>query len=162
MRWDLETRKVIRVEGMAAAVRFIRTYPGGKILAAGQGSAPAHLPVLWTIDFAAGTITTIPTAFPGPLSGINVYFDGRVIAALGAPEGRRGPAPGSLVVISPREDGCAFTALSGHGRSTKDCLTMGPKIVTCGEEAPGRSSVRIWGSEFYVRTELGKLLIKPH
>jgi len=51
--------------------------------------------------------------------------------------------------------------LSGHGHDTKDCLTMSPKIVTCGEEEPGRSAVRIWGSEFYVRTELGKLLIKP-
>ncbi len=161
MRWDMETRKVIRVEGMAAAVRFIRMYPGGKILAVEQGAAPTHLPVLRTIDFAAGTISTIPTGFAGPFSGINVYFDGRIIAALGAQAAESGPAAGNLVVISPREDGCSFTALSGHGHDTKDCLTMGPKIVTCGEEEPGRSSVRIWGSEFYVRTELGKLLIKP-
>jgi hypothetical protein len=160
-RWDLETRKAMRVEGMAAAVRFTRSYPGGKILAVEQGAAPARSPVLRIINFAAGTMATIPTEFSGPLSGINVYFDGRIIAALGAPEAGGGPARGSLAVISPREDGCSITALRGHGRDTKDCLTMGPKIVTCGEEEPGRSSVRIWGSEFYVRTELGKLLIKP-
>jgi hypothetical protein len=160
-RWDLETRKVIWVESMAAALRFIRTYPGGKILAAEQSAAPVSAPILRMIDFAAGTMATIPTEFSGLLSGINVYFDGRIIAALGSTEARGGPAAGSLAVISPREQGCAFTTLSGHGHNTKDCLTMGPKIVTCGEEEPGRSSVRIWGSEFYVRTELGKLLIKP-
>jgi hypothetical protein len=44
---------------------------------------------------------------------------------------------------------------------TKDSLTMGPKIITCGLDDGGTSSVRIWGSEFFVRTELGKLFIKP-
>jgi hypothetical protein len=42
----------------------------------------------------------------------------------------------------------------------KDCLTMGPKIITCGLDAGARPSIRIWGSEFFVRTGLGKLFIK--
>jgi hypothetical protein len=38
---------------------------------------------------------------------------------------------------------------------------MGPKIVTCGREPDGGPAIRIWGSEFFVRTELSKLFIKP-
>jgi WD40 repeat protein len=161
MRWDLETRKGTRVEGIAAAVRFLRISPGAKILAVEQGAEPTHHPVFRTIDLGAGTMATLSTPFTGQVSGVNVYFDGRITVALGASKVRSGLSSGSLVVISPREDSCAFTALSGHAHRTKDCLTMGPKIVTCGEEDPGNSSVRIWGSEFYVRTELGKLLINP-
>jgi hypothetical protein len=38
---------------------------------------------------------------------------------------------------------------------------MGPKIVTAGADSDGRTSVRIWGTAFFVQTELGKLFIKP-
>jgi hypothetical protein len=37
---------------------------------------------------------------------------------------------------------------------------MGPKIITCGTESDGAASLRIWGSEYFVRTELSKLFIK--
>jgi hypothetical protein len=43
----------------------------------------------------------------------------------------------------------------------KDCLTMGPKIITCGADSDGTPSLRILGSEFFVRTELSKFFIKP-
>jgi hypothetical protein len=51
--------------------------------------------------------------------------------------------------------------LSGHALGTKDCLTMGPRIITCGLDDGAKPSIRIWGSEFFVRTELSKLFIKP-
>jgi hypothetical protein len=94
------------------------------------------------------------------VNGLNVYHDGRIIAATseraqGSPE----PAK-NLIVLSPREKDCHLLSLSGHSAGTRDCLTMGPKIITCGTESDGAASLRIWGSEYFVRTELSKLFIK--
>jgi len=51
--------------------------------------------------------------------------------------------------------------IGGHGLETRDCLIMGPKIITCGLDSENESSIRIWGTEFYVRMELEKLSLQP-
>jgi len=39
-------------------------------------------------------------------------------------------------------------------------LVMGPRIISCGEEIEGKHTLRLWGTEFYVRMELGKLSLQ--
>jgi WD40 repeat protein len=160
-QWDLEKRQVRRIEGMTMPVRFLRTYPFGKILAVEGPSHGYPLPRFHIIDIEGSSFGTIPFSSALSIGGVSVYFDGRVIVALETSEEIRAPAQPSLVVIAPKDGGCSRTSLSGHARGTRDCLAMGPKIITCGVESDGRSAFRVWGSEFYVRMELGKLRIKP-
>jgi hypothetical protein len=154
-RWDLGRKTVADVSGPAGACHFLRYYPFGKLLAVERGRTggpPARLRIL---DFASFDCRSILVPSGAVVNGVNVYHDGRIIA--GTETAGRGK---SLLVFSPAEPGCPVLALSGHDRGTKDCLTMGPKIVTCGEGPEGRPSVRVWGSDFFVRTELSKLFIR--
>jgi HEAT repeat protein len=160
-RWDLETGKRQTIAGQGGAVRFVRPYPSGRMLAVEDDADEAGSQALRLFDLEKGELQT--TALPSGrrASGVNVYYDGRVVAsfadAAAGPAGRRG----NLLIISPRPDGCSYLALSGHAGGTYDCLAMGPKIITCGREADGAAAARVWGSELFVRTELGKLFIKP-
>jgi hypothetical protein len=160
-QWDLEVHRVRRIDGMTGPVRFLRAYPFGKILAV-EGSSPGNpLPLFHIIDIERNTFGTMPFSSSLLLGGVNIYCDGRIIAALEPPGRTRTPARPSLVIIAPKDGEGSANYLSGHAGGTRDCLAMGPKIITCGIESDGRSAFRVWGSEFYIRTELGKLRIKP-
>jgi WD40 repeat protein len=160
-QWDLEKRTVRDFPGSTSAVRFLRYYPLGKLLTVDDGPAGGRSDRLRILDFAAQSIRSIALPPGKTVNGINVYHDGRIIAAASGPAEKEDSRRKSLLVLSPGDSGCSILPLSGHAGGTKDCLTMGPKIVTCGPDAAGKPSVRVWGSEFFVRTELSKLFIKP-
>jgi hypothetical protein len=160
-QWDLDERKTKRVEGLKNSVRFLRPYPHGKILAVEEGGLKNSPSFLKIIDFAKNAIRTIQAPLGKKMSGVNVYYDGRIMAGFCDPERQEGLQEKNLIILSPKEDTCTFVALTGHPGGTADCLAMGPRIITCGTESASFSSIRVWGSEFYVKTELGKLLIKP-
>lgn len=159
-RWDLDAGRVEIIDGPDGPARFVRPYPRGRILVVGEGGDSAS-GALRLFDFAAGEVQTIQMPTGRPATGVNVYFDGRVVVSFGEAGSAAMGHGGTLFVISPAADGCSYLSLHGHERSTDDCLAAGPKIITCGREADGSAAVRVWGSEFYVRTELGKLFIKP-
>ena len=158
-QWDLEEKKTKHIEGMENVVAFIRPYPHGKILAVEEGGIKSSR--LKIIDFGKKIIRTIQSPLSKKMSGVNVYYDGRIIAGFCGRENKKDRQDRNLVILSPKEDACTFMALTGHGRGTTDCLAMGPKIITSGIETDGPPTIRLWGSEFYVKTELGKLFIKP-
>jgi rubrerythrin len=160
-QWDLETGAAKDIAGSGRKVRFLRYYPPGKVLAAEEDGKGGENSSLRIIDLAGQTARAISLP-PGALvNGLNVYHDGRIVVATsGSPDEQAGGRK-SLLVVSPGVSGCPILPLSGHALGTKDCLTMGPKIITCGADGAGLSSLRIWGSEFFVRTELSKLFIKP-
>jgi hypothetical protein len=159
-QWDLDNLGVRTIQGMGAHVRFIRPYPYGKILTIEEPNK-GNAVRLRLFDLENRTSRTAPLPPGRTPSGINVYYDGRVITSFfGQDTGSASPS-GNLLIITPREDVCSYLGLSGHAGGTEDCLAMGPKIVTCGREPDGGPAIRIWGSEFFVRTELSKLFIKP-
>ena len=160
-QWDLERRTARDFVSSAGAVRFLRYYPLGKLLAVEDGKSGGTSSSLRIIDFASLTGRSISLPPGKVVNGINVYHDGRIIAATSEAGGESRGREKHLLVLSPGDSDCSVLALSGHAMGTKDCLTMGPKIITCGTDSDGTSSLRIWGSEFFVRTELSKLFIKP-
>ena len=160
-QWDLERRTARDFVSSAGAVRFLRYYPLGKLLAVEDGKSGGTSSSLRIIDFASLTGRSISLPPGKVVNGINVYHDGRIIAATSEAGGESRGREKNLLVLSPGDSDCSVLALSGHAMGTKDCLTMGPKIITCGTDSDGTSSLRIWGSEFFVRTELSKLFIKP-
>jgi WD40 repeat protein len=159
-QWDLEKGTVRDYGGSSGAVRFLRYYPHGKLLAVEDEGNGARSGRLRIIDFAALAFQSISLPPGEAVKGITVYRDGRIIAATPGTADKAGSRGKSLLILSPGAASCSLLALSGHPGGTKDCLTMGPKIITCGADAAGGPSLRIWGSEFFVRTELSKLFIK--
>jgi hypothetical protein len=157
VRWDLEARRRRAFAGRGGAVRFVRPYPGGRMLAVEEAADQTGSQYLRLFDPEKGEVQTTSLPPGRRASGVNVYYDGRVVASFAQAAGSRA----SLLIISPRPDGCSYVALSGHAGGTHDCLAIGPKIITCGREADGGAAARVWGSELFVRTELGKLFIKP-
>ncbi len=159
-QWDLEKKTARDIGGPANPIRLIRRYPAGKILAVEDSGSEAEPSLVRIFDPAGLSIRTISVPSGLTVNGISVYLDGRIIAGCSHPPGRQEAGAKNLLVISPRANDCSVLALSAHGGETKDCLAMGPKIITAGTDSSSRSSVRIWGSAFFVRTELGKLFIK--
>jgi hypothetical protein len=160
-QWDLEKRTTRDYSGPSGAVRFLRYYPLGKLLAVESERSDAPSARLRIIDFASLTVRSISLPPDKSVNGITVYHDGRIIAAASGPSEEPRGRRGNLLIVSPADGGCSTLPLSGHTMGTDDCLTMGPKIITCGLDDEANSSLRIWGSEFFVRTELSKLFIKP-
>jgi hypothetical protein len=170
-RWDLVTKSVTIADAHPMEhISHIKLYPFGKILCLGTSQGHAAMsPSFNIIDFSKKEIHRISTDLKGEVTAVNAYFDGRIIAGISSPA-EAGDKPGeNLVIISDIYEDASCTVpkarpvykiLGGHAFKTKDCLTMGPRIVSCGSEAPGRHSLRIWGTEFFVRMELGKLAIQ--
>jgi hypothetical protein len=90
---------------------------------------------------------------------MNVYFDGRLIVALGS-DGPAGLRSG-VAVVDPGGDSPAFTLLGGHTVETRDCLSMGPRVITCGSESENAHTLRIWGTASYVAAETEKARFLP-
>ena len=161
-QWDLDKKKLRRTSELEGSTRLIRPYPQGQILAVEDGGGQSSVSSLKIIDFERESIRIIPTPLASRIRGLTVSSDGRIIAGLSSLQARKESQSGTLVIFTPQEEACLAASLSGHGSETSDCLAMGPKIITSGLEADGSASIRVWGSEFFVRTELGKLRIKPH
>jgi len=168
-RWDLEGKKVTRVDAVGKGLSHIKLYPFGKILVLGTSQEEAPKTTFAIVDFDKKEALTILADFHRKVTGMNVYFDGRIIAGLSLPMGAAESRGDNLIIVSNIYEDAPCTVptaspvykvLGGHAFETKDCLTMGPKIISCGSESPGRPSLCIWGTEFYVRMELGKLAIR--
>lgn len=65
------------------------------------------------------------------------------------------------LIMSGGRESEEYRILGGHGGEAWDCLTMGPKIISCGLDDRDRHSFKVWGTEFYVRMELSKLSLYP-
>ncbi|HHS14023.1 MAG TPA: hypothetical protein ENN03_09715 [bacterium] len=66
---------------------------------------------------------------------------------------------GTLMVLETGPNHWSFNRLRGHTVETLCCLTMGPRLITCGIDSPTLRSIRIWGSKSYVALERSKMSI---
>jgi WD40 repeat protein/HEAT repeat protein len=165
--WDMEKGLVNIVENLEGKPHHIKLYPQGKILAIIEGDYYAdHIKrdlksKISIINFKDGISHVIPSPFKKTISGVNVYFDGRIIVGLSASKRKSKQGNGNLAIIIPGKNYWEYKILGGHSMETKDCLATGPRIMTCGMEAPDQHTIRFWGIEYYVRTELSKLSLQP-
>ena len=158
-QWDIESRKVKIVHGSWRKIPFIKLYPPGKVVMIAEETAlPDKICIL---DFQSTECNVITASFEEKALAINVYLDGRIVAAVKSENIQEKKHAGNLLVISPSKDACRYKRLEGHTAETVDCFTMGPKIISCGIEKTGIHTLRVWGTEFYVDMELRKLLLQP-
>jgi len=166
--WSPE-RGVAAVFGTGGTpVAALDVYVDGRVVvAAGRGSEPCCRVLI--VDPESGSCDVLSPEIGGGLCTLSVYFDGRMMVGLDVGEGAGGgqgarndrSGSGTLLVLDPRPDFLCYNLLSGHGARTADCVSMGPRIVTCGSEKSGERTLRIWGTATYVATELGKLRLMP-
>jgi WD40 repeat protein/HEAT repeat protein len=163
--WDMERRAVRIIENLDGTPGLIKLYPKGKILVISDENDSVHrqkslLQKIRIFNLKDGVFNVIQTHFKKPISSANVYFDGRVIAGLRDSNKNKERVSGNLAIIIPGQDAWQYQILGGHSLETKDCLIMGPRIITCEEDINTRHTLRLWGTEFYVRMELGKLSLQ--
>jgi len=168
-RWDLEKKCLTSAARIGSGLSHIRLCPQGKILCLGTSRDRVSRTFFNILDFDRQEIHIVSAELGGRVKAVHVYFDGRILAGLSSPTDGLNTAGKNLVVVSNIHEKTTdsepakspfYQIVGGHGIDTRDCLTMGPKIISCGSEAAGRHSLRIWGTEFYVRMELGKLAIQ--
>jgi len=163
-RWNTERGVVDVVSGHKGRITQVKLCPEGKILiitetetkdSGGNGKKNSIVRIL---DLRNRLSQIIPLPFEERVTSVHVYFDGRIIMALG-PAGRK--TDETLAILRPGKNACEYHLLPGHQRETKDCLTMGPRIISCGVDKGGERTIRLSGTEYYVKTELSKLSLQP-
>ncbi len=163
--WDFEAQKVKVFLGQNAPIRTLGLFPDGRVVMAtdvggtpekGKQIAGVEIKI---VDADSGDCEVFGIMDAGPTTALNVYFDGRIILGLTSPAAFG--ARDSLLVIDPRPGFLHYSALRGHRLKTRDCLTMGPRIVTCGNDGEDEKTLRIWGTERYVQREIEKLALLP-
>lgn len=159
-RWDLEKGQVSLITGFSGSVSRIELYPENKILAVTENSADRkkgqeNQQSIILMDLEGCDFKSLSSPLENMLSSVAVHFDGRIFATYH----RSGGADGeTFVFIAPGKKSWGFKILDCHGQDIKDCLIMGPRLITCGTELNGSQTIRLWGTDVYVRTELNKLI----
>jgi len=159
-KWNMDKGQVRLISGFSGFISRIEFYPRKKILAVtednGKGRKREKLKEnIMLLDLKKFDFQSFPCPVEKKLNRVNVHFDGRIFAtySYSGPEDDK-----TFVLISRNEKSWGFEILDSHERDTKDCLIMGPKLITCGTEAQRNHTIRLWGSDAYVKTELNKLI----
>jgi WD40 repeat protein len=163
--WNVEDERVQVIVGQEAPISRIGLFPDGRVVMAaeivaksenGKYSRGAEIKI---VDSESGVCETFRVGDAGAVKAINVYFDGRII--LGLTSSTAFGSEGNLIIVDPRPDFMQYKILEGQRLETRDCITMGPRIITCGSEGKSQQTLRIWGTEHYVQMELEKLALMP-
>jgi len=166
-QWDVNRQTVKTIDILDNNISLVRLHNNGKLLVlTGEnipiiGGAGRSTHKIRILDFEKGISELINLPFKQRISNINSYFDGRIIAGLLNSKMRTEPGSGTLAVISLKKNSWEYSLLAGHEIDTKDCLAVGPKIITCGRDGKGEHTIRLWGTESYVKSALSKLSIVP-
>jgi hypothetical protein len=159
-RWDLERGRVSRFSGFPGNISRIVLYPQKKLLAVAEEKENGMKvnkirEDLLLLDLEGLLFQSVPSPLENKLIGLTVHSDGRIFVTyrFSTGEGQK-----TLVLIAPAKNSWGFKMLDSHERDTRDCLIMGPRLITCGTESNGNHTIRLWGTEDYVRTELNKMI----
>lgn len=123
---------------------------------AGDCPEPAEFLIL---DPAGGRGRALSIAEARSMSAINVYFDGRLMFAFNS-DGDAG-LQGGIAVLTPGAQIPSYVVLGGHAAEARDCITMGPRIISCGSESEAEHTLKIWGTESYVASEHARARLMP-
>jgi len=164
--WDLIHNNLVIISGNERPLNSLGLYPGGKVLAGLNKAAVDKYELIRIFD----TKSTSETAFVGPkrasVSALCSCNDGRVVAGVELDDDTV-PVSTLMVYDLRIDDNSGYTELGEHGSEIRDCIIIGPRIITCGTEKNGKQSLRIWGTSSYVGREQSKLslmsetMVKP-
>jgi WD40 repeat protein len=152
--WRRERSQAL-VYQLPGAVCHLDIYPGDRLVV-GVCSMTGHTNTtcLHYVDIAKG-ISTVAGPFDGRVTAMTAYFDGRVFA--GVTENGARDSHADVVVCDVREGDANMMRIGTHGREIRDCMVMGPRIITCGSDEQYGNDLKIWGTARYVHSEREKL-----
>ena len=165
-QWDLEKREVKITGKLESMPSHLKLYPQDGILTITQSDSTQSNPKensakkIRIINFNKEESSILRMPFRDSFSGVRVNFDGRIIASLSRLQKKGEQEKSHIAIISPEKEDCFYTIIGGHNLETRDCLIMGPKIITCGRGGANEFSICFWGSEYYVRMESEKLSLQ--
>ena len=164
-RWDGEQGVVDILSDHRERTTQLKRYPKGKILTLietknSDGHKKRNISVR-ILDFKNRLSQVIPLPFEENITNVHVSSDGRIVMALDSRSKNLNKKEGTLAILSPKENACEYHILKGHEIETKNCLMMGPRIITCGVDKGGEWTIHLSGTEYYVKTELSKLSLQP-
>jgi len=179
--WDIPAERITTLEVHRAAVTAVAAGYDGRIFSSGldgtlrisnpesgavrvfESAAPEirwlrpQLPGRWAAVSTDGRVRilderrleSLSLEIPGgpAISGMNLLPDGRILLGMNT---------GRTALIDPTPDDARILFLRSHSRRTDDILPMGPRIITCGTDDDGRHSLRILGTETFIRTEAAR------
>jgi WD40 repeat protein len=158
--WNLKTGCIQEVNTKNELIPYLKIYPQGRIMALSEKilindktKKRRYKQKIKIIDLPNKSSYVFSLPFRVNSASINVYYDGRIISGLSA----ENKTKHNLAVLTPGIKICKYKFLEGHEQETRGCLCMGPKIISCGKEKENIHTIRIWGTEFYVRTQVSKL-----
>jgi WD40 repeat protein len=160
-KWDLEKGEVSEITGLDGNISQIELFPKKKILIVTKKDIRSvkeknYMEDIIISDLEDLSFQSFPSPMQNKLSSIHVNPDGRI---LGTYSSSAKKTETTLVLISANKKSWEFQNLDSHGRETKDSLIMGPKLITCGIDLNNNSTIRLWGTDIYVRNELNKLIV---
>ncbi|KPK67847.1 hypothetical protein AMJ87_12750 [candidate division WOR_3 bacterium SM23_60] len=115
---------------------------------------PNVLSEIMIVDKNEGMAEYLAAHGIGCIKTINTLFDGRIVVGATSRSTR---IRGTMAIVDPRAEAREYVSLPGHKKETRDCVLMGPRIISCGSEDDKKHTIKIWGTEKYVRRELSKL-----
>ena len=163
--WDLENNRFKIFGGHEATISALGWYPDGRIVTGMKNGYKLKKTEQTTgskiriVDVEKDTCRVFQFCNTESINTVNVYYDGRIF--VGVKTLLNQVSRGNLIMVDPRSCYCQYKMLGGHAIETRDCLTMGPRIITCGAENSTENTLRIWGTETYVKQECDKLKIMP-
>lgn len=157
--WDITSKKLQVFKGHKAPIPVVSVYPDGRAVTGTAGRFENGDRIsdvnIRMIDCNTGKSKIIHLRNIRAIDRVHVYFDGRLIVGMKGTVTHDSRC--NLAIIDPRPDFQRYKMIGGHRLQTRDCVTMGPRIITCGSESNSEHTLRIWGTEFYVRVERDKL-----
>jgi len=150
-----QDRSQARVCMLSGAVHLMDIYPGNRLVV-GVCSATGQKSTIYLqrVDIARGVSTAVGP-FDGRLTAMTAYFDGRVFAGV-TTNGAHG-SHAEVVVCDLKSSDANMACIGIHGTQVRDCIVMGPRIITCGSDIHDKQDMKIWGTALYVHTEREKL-----
>lgn len=162
LRFDLNERKMTRFSLTRELVHGIKYLPQKRIAAIVSNRERDKWGIK-IVDFQARQVFTLWLPEIKTVSAMECVRDGRLL--LSGQEVRTNQLGQSatlpcFLLLFPEKNFYGLARINRQEYRINDILALGPKILTCGYEPNGRASFRLWGSQFFVRTELSKMKIR--
>jgi WD40 repeat protein len=157
--WSTRNGCVAAYRRTSTSVVALDTYPQGRCTAVIRRNKvsprkPEGYSEIMLIDHRDGVAECYAANDFDHIRTVTTLFDGRIIVGMTS---RTARVHDTIAIVNPHADAREYVSLSGHKKETRDCVLMGPRIISCGSESDTKHTIKIWGTETYVRRELSKL-----
>lgn len=154
--YDINSKKYHLLSHYSGNISQISSYPNNNFMLLSFSKEKPFYPEITILDFSNKTVKQLKT-LRNKIFRISSLPDGRILAC-----GRSENEINGQIFILEENNNCFWKqSWRAHSDKIEDIINWGPKLISCGEEKNGLSTIKIWGSEKYVSLEARRLAIQP-